>query len=254
MEIVIIGSGNVAAVLGRKFIAAGHHILQVVSRNSTAASALAYEWNTVSTNYQSPISQNGDVYLIAVSDNAIDDVIDDLKLPGKVIAHTAASVPMDVLKTVSSHFGVFYPLQSLRKDMKILPDIPVYYEGSDEKAKKILEKLAHSIAREKVTEAGDDTRLKLHVAAVVVSNFTNHLYALTQEYCKKEGLDFKQLLPLIEETAHRIKEMSPAQAQTGPAIRHDKETIQKHLDLLKDHPRLKKIYQALSESIEDKGR
>jgi predicted short-subunit dehydrogenase-like oxidoreductase (DUF2520 family) len=249
MEIVIIGSGNAAAVLGRKFKAANHHILQVVSRNASAASALAYEWNTISTNYLSAINLNADIYIIAVADDAVDEVVKDLKLPGKVVAHTAAAVSMNILKSVSKHYGVFYPLQSLRKDSKDLPDIPVFWEGSDEVAKKKLEALAHSIAEEKVTEAGDDARLKLHVAAVIVSNFPNHLYVLAEQYCRKEGLDFKQLLPLIEETAKRIKDISPVQSQTGPAIRHDDETIQKHLALLKDYPQLKKIYELITESI-----
>jgi|SRR5882724_3507895 len=251
MKIVMIGSGNAAAVLGRKFKAAGHQILQVVSRNASAASELAYEWGTVSTNYQSPITKEADVYLIAISDDAIDAVVEDLKLPGKVVAHTAASVPMDILKKVTKHYGVFYPLQSLRKDMKILPDVPIFFDGSDDVAKKMLEKLAHSIAKEQVAEAGDEERSKLHVAAVLVSNFTNHLYALAEDYCRKEGIDFKQLLPLIEETTARIKNISPKQAQTGPSLRHDDETIQKHLALLEKYPPIKKIYQLLSESIRD---
>jgi predicted short-subunit dehydrogenase-like oxidoreductase (DUF2520 family) len=251
MEIVIIGSGNVAAVLGRKFKAAGHHILQIIGRNASAASELAYEWNTVSSNYLSAVNRNAEVYLIAVTDDAIIEVIKELKLPGKVVAHTAASVPMEVLKKVTNHYGVFYPLQSLRKDTKVLPEIPVFWEGSDETAKTKLEALAHSISKEKVAEAGDDTRLKLHVAAVFVSNFTNHLYILAEEYCRKEGIDFKQLLPLIEETAARIKDISPKLVQTGPALRHDDETIQKHLALLEKYPQLKKIYQLLSESIRE---
>jgi len=250
MDIVIIGSGNVAAVLGRKFVAAGHHILQVVGRNSTAASELAYEWNTVSTNYQSPISDKADIYIVAVSDDAIEDVTHNLKLPGKIVAHTAASVPKEILKNVTEHYGVFYPLQSLRKEMKVITDVPVFFDGSDDKTKRLLEKLAHSISKEKVAEAGDDARLKLHVAAVLVSNFVNHLYALAEDYCKKEGLDFKQLLPLIKETAARLKDTSPKQAQTGPAIRHDAETIHKHLELLKAHPQLKNIYVLLTESIQ----
>jgi predicted short-subunit dehydrogenase-like oxidoreductase (DUF2520 family) len=101
-----------------------------------------------------------------------------------------------------------------------------------------------------VAEAGDESRLKLHVAAVIVGNFTNHLYALTEEYCRKESLDFKQLLPLIWETASRIKDIPPKQAQTGPALRHDAETIHKHLELLKNHPQLKNIYVLLTESIQ----
>ena len=250
MDIVIIGSGNVAAVLGRKFLASGHRIVQVVGRNAKAASALAYEWNTVSTNYKSAISRQADVYIIAVPDDAIGDVITDLKLPGKVVAHTAASVPKEALKPVTDHYGVFYPLQSLQKDNPALPVIPVFFDGADALAKKKLEQLAHSIADEKVMLAGDDERGKLHVAAVVVNNFTNHLYALAEDYCRKEGIDFKQLWPLIEETALRIKEIPAKQAQTGPAMRHDSETIHKHLELLKDHPQLKNIYIFLTESIQ----
>lgn len=250
MNIVIIGSGNVAAVLGRKFKAAGHTILQVYARNASAASELAYEWDTESANYKSLLNKNADVYIVAISDNAIYDAVDDLNLKGKVVAHTAASVPKEVLKDITTHYGVFYPLQSLRKDMKGLPEIPIYFDGSDDKTKRVLEKLAHSIAKENVVEAGNDERLKLHVAAVFVSNFVNHLYALANEYCRKEGLDFKQLWPLIEETASRIKDISPKNAQTGPALRHDSDTIHKHLELLKDHPQMKNLYVLLTESIQ----
>lgn len=250
MDIVIIGSGNVAAVLGRKFRAAGHKIVQIAGRNASAASALAYEWDTVSTNYLSAINRNAEVYIIAVTDEAIGDVIREMKLPGKVVAHTAASVPKEILKNVTEHYGVFYPMQSLRKDMKKLPDMPVFFDGSDDLTKKKLKILASSVSEDKVTEAGDDARLKLHAAAVVVSNFTNHLYTLAEEYCRQEGLDFKLLLPLIEETALRIKDISPKEAQTGPAIRHDSVTIQKHLELLKNHPQLKNIYILLTESIQ----
>jgi predicted short-subunit dehydrogenase-like oxidoreductase (DUF2520 family) len=250
MNIVIIGSGNVAAVLGRKFKAAGHTILQVYSRNASAASILAYEWDSESTNYKSLISKQADFYLVAVNDDSIADVVDNLRLPGKVVAHTAASVPMEILKEVSENYGVFYPLQSLRKEMTDLPDVPVFFDGSNDNTKRKLEELAHTISPEKVAEAGDTERLKLHVAAVLVSNFTNHLYTLAADYCRKEGLDFKQLLPLIEETALRIRTMPPREAQTGPAIRHDGDTIHKHLDLLQNHPHLKNIYVLLTESIQ----
>jgi predicted short-subunit dehydrogenase-like oxidoreductase (DUF2520 family) len=251
MEIVIIGSGNVAAVLGRKFKAAGHTILQIVGRNASAASKLAYEWDTESTNYISLINKQADIYIIAVSDDAIMKVAAELRLPAKaVVAHTAASVPKEVLKEVSKHYGIFYPLQSLRKEMSDLPDIPIFFDGNDDEAKEKLKNLAHSIAKEHVAQAGDDARLKLHIAAVIVNNFTNHLYVLAEEYCRQEGLDFKQLLPLIEETSSRIKDVSPMNVQTGPAIRHDKETLQKHIELLKNHPRLKNIYLLLTESIQ----
>jgi predicted short-subunit dehydrogenase-like oxidoreductase (DUF2520 family) len=240
----------VAAVLGRKFKAAGHSILQIVSRNASVASQLAYEWDTESTNYTSIINRNAEVYIIAVSDDAIDDVVADLQLPKKVVAHTAASVSKDVLKNVSDHYGVFYPLQSLSKDNIELPEFPIFFDGSDELTKKKLEALANSISPQHVAEAGDDARMKLHIAAVFVNNFTNHLYALAENYCRKEGIHFKELLPLIEETVSRLRDISPSASQTGPAIRNDEETIQRHLAILNAHPELKKVYGFLTSSIQ----
>jgi predicted short-subunit dehydrogenase-like oxidoreductase (DUF2520 family) len=249
MKIVIIGSGNVASVLGRKFKAAGHEVLQVLSRNAKAASELAYKLDTESTNYTSVVNPNADVYIVAVNDDAIEKITAEIKLPGKVVAHTAASVSKDVLKNITSHFGVFYPIQSLRKEMTVIPDIPIFIEGSDEKARSVLNQLAESISPGDVTIVKEGEREKLHVAAVFVNNFTNHLYALAEDYCKKEGLNFKELIPLIEETVNRLKNNSPSQSQTGPASRNDTETINKHLLLLEKHPQLKKVYRFMTDSI-----
>ncbi|HYC40273.1 MAG TPA: F420-dependent NADP oxidoreductase [Chitinophagaceae bacterium] len=249
MDLVLIGSGNVAAVLGRKFIAAGHHILQIVGRNASAASELAYEWDTVSTNYLSAINRSADVYLIAVPDDQVKEVAKDLQLPDRVVAHTAASVSMNVLAAVTPHHGVFYPLQSLRRDMTVIPEIPIFFQGSDALARRRLEKLAFSISGRQAKEIDEDHRSRLHVAAVTVNNFTNHLFALAEDYCRKEGLEFRHLLPLIEETITRLRQYSPAALQTGPAVRHDDDTVRKHLEILNAHPRLKKIYQVFTESI-----
>lgn len=251
MNIVIIGTGNVASVFGKAFKNAGHTILQVAGRDSMAASDLAYELDTFSTNYWSQVDKTADVYIIAVSDNSIAAVGEELKLAGKIVAHTAAAVPKDVLKNISEHYGVFYPLQSLRKEMAELPVFPVFVDGSDNKTQNTLEELARSIAGEKVAVAGYADRVKLHVAAVFVNNFTNYLYTLAEEYCKKEGLDFKLLQPIIEETALRSRSVSPKDVQTGPAIRHDSETIQKHLFLLQQYPKLQEVYKFLSDSIEE---
>jgi len=172
-------------------------------------------------------------------------------LPKKVVAHTAASVSKDVLKNVTEHYGVFYPLQSLNKENIALPEAPIFFDGSDDLAKKKLEALANSISPKHASHAGDDTRMKLHVAAVFVNNFTNHLFALAENYCKKEGIHFKELLPLIEETISRLENISPSTSQTGPAARNDEETIQKHLTLLESHPQMKKVYEFLSASIKN---
>jgi predicted short-subunit dehydrogenase-like oxidoreductase (DUF2520 family) len=250
MNIVIIGTGNAATVLGRKFKKAGHRITQIFGRDASEASRLAYEFDTDSTNYWSVIRKDADVYLIAVSDDAIQEVAKHIHVPGKVVAHTAASVTKDILKNMTHHYGVFYPLQSLRMDKKSLPEIPIFIDASDEVARKKLERLASSISGEQVVVADDQQRLKMHVAAVIASNFTNHLYKLAEDYCEQEGIDFKQLIPLIEETASRIRTVSPGKSQTGPAVRRDEPTIEQHLKLLEKYPQLKKIYELLTESIQ----
>jgi len=248
MQIVIIGTGNAAFVLGRKLKKAGHSIIQVFGRDSMEASKLAYELDTRSTNYWNVINKNADLYIIAVSDIAIEDVLKEVHLPDKTIVHTAASVPMEVLKGHGAHYGILYPLQSLKKEMKGVPDIPFIISASDDQTLEMLDNLAHSMS-DNVISANDELRTYIHIAAVFCNNFVNHLYDLADRFCKSEGIDFQLLLPLITETAERIKTIEPSKAQTGPAIRNDQQTIQKHQALLKKYPHLNKIYSILTESI-----
>ncbi|MGZ5286412.1 MAG: Rossmann-like and DUF2520 domain-containing protein [Flavisolibacter sp.] len=248
MNIVIIGTGNTATVLGRKLRAAGHIIVQVYGRDTKAASDLAYELDTESTNYWNVVNRQADIYIIAVSDIAIEEVMRELNLPGKTIVHTAASVSKHVLQPATPHYGVLYPLQSLKKDLGYDPDIPMIIDASDAHTLRLLNVIAHSISH-KVIEADDEQRLKLHLAAVFCNNFVNHLYALAEQYCKKEKLDFYMLVPLIRETAARLEHLLPSQSQTGPAIRNDQNTIEKHREMLVEYPQLKKVYDLFTESI-----
>jgi predicted short-subunit dehydrogenase-like oxidoreductase (DUF2520 family) len=248
MQIVIIGTGNTASVLGRKLKAAGHHIVQVFGRDTSEASKLAYELGTESTNYWNIVNRDADLYILAVSDIAIPEILDELQLAGKTVVHTAASVSKNVLKNASEHYGVFYPLQTLKKETTHLPDIPIVIDASDESTLRELEALAQSISH-RVVEAGDEQRMKLHLAAVIVNNFVNHLYALAESYCNSEGIDFELLIPLIKETAERVQYITPLQSQTGPALRNDTDTIQKHIELLQKYPALKRIYETFTGSI-----
>jgi predicted short-subunit dehydrogenase-like oxidoreductase (DUF2520 family) len=248
MNIVIIGTGNTANVLGKKLKKAGHQIIQVFGRDSSAASELAYALETESTNYWNIVNQNADMYLIAVSDIAVEEVFNELQLSDKIVVHTAASVPMDVLKGKTAHYGVMYPLQSLKKEVQHLPDIPILIDASDPGTLHLLDVLANTISN-RVFVANDELRLKMHLAAVMVNNFTNHLFSLVQTYCRDERLDFHLLLPLIQETAARLEDISPAKTQTGPAVRNDTTTINKHLELLQRHPQLKRLYELFTESI-----
>lgn len=250
MDLVIIGTGNTATVLGKKLNQAGHRVLQVLGRDEAHTTILAEALATEPIIDPGKLSREAEVYLLAVSDRAIPEVVDNLPNIGKkIIAHTAASVSKDVLKPVSENYGVFYPYQTLRKEVSRLPEIPVIVDGSNSFTINLLKELAKTIS-ETVEEANDENRVKMHLAAVMVNNFANHLYALAADYCSKENLDFKLLLPLIQETATRIKDLPPSKAQTGPAIRNDQETIQKHLQLLKDHPQLKELYTLMTESIQ----
>lgn len=248
MQIVIIGSGNVASVLGRLCKQKGHEIVQVVSRNEANAKLLADELNCGYAGYNEKLNQNAGLYIIAIADSALQELNKSINLDKKLILHTAGSVSKDVLKDISSNYGVLYPLQSLRKEMEYNMDIPFLIDGNTPETITMVEDFAGTLSAV-ITKATDDARLKLHVAAVLVSNFTNHLYALAESFCKKENVDFNLLTPLIMETAERIKKFSPAAVQTGPAARNDIFTIDKHLRILTDHPQLKYMYIKLTDSI-----
>ncbi len=248
MKVVIIGSGNTATVLGRRIAFAEHEIIEVVSKNETHAKILADELQCDYSNSFINISDQADFYLIAVSDNALPGLIKEFSLQNKLVVHTAGSVSKNILQPVTKNYGVLYPLQTLRKEIKTIFEIPFLTDANSEDALTIINDFAGTIS-DNVQFADDDARLKLHVAATIVNNFGNHLFALTEDYCNGQKVDFRLLLPLIEETAMRIKQFSPSQMQTGPAIRHDVETIQKHLLLLENFPELKKLYQIFTESI-----
>jgi len=249
MEIVIIGTGNTATVLGRKLKQAGHTIVQVAGRNPVPATLLAAELNALPCISAPSLYREASFYLLAVSDNALAGIQNEWNLPNRLVAHTAGAVSIDVLKGAAAGYGVFYPLQSLRKEVKPSPEIPLLIDGNSEAVKEKLRAIALSISP-MVDIAGDAQRLQLHLAAVLVNNFTNHLYALAENYCKENGLDFHYLLPLIKETAMRLDMFPPQQVQTGPAIRNDTDTIRRHLSMLKDDHALKEIYALLTESIQ----
>lgn len=248
MRIVLIGSGNVATVLGRRLLAAGHVIVQVYSRNPLHAAVLASELGALPVSTIPAIAKDADIHILAIADDELYALKDWLFTAGRLAVHTAGSVSKDVLKDIAADYGVFYPLQTLRRETEVMYDIPFLIDGNTEDTRQELFTLARSIS-DNVQYADDTARKKLHLAAVMVNNFSNHLYALTEAYCKSEGADFKMLQPLISEGALRIRHYSPAQLQTGPAIRNDNITIGKHRELLQRYPALLKIYDQFTDSI-----
>jgi predicted short-subunit dehydrogenase-like oxidoreductase (DUF2520 family) len=255
MNIAIIGSGNTASVLGRLLKRKQYNIVQIASRNAEHAKTLAEELGANYTDLGGLIDITADIYIVSVSDAAITDCLHFLKVHNKPVVHTAGSVSKDILKSVSANYGVLYPLQTLRKEMLDIPEIPILIDANNESTLKLISDLAHNISKD-VYVLDDESRLKIHLAAVIVNNFTNHLYAIAENYCKSEQIDFDLLKPLIKETASRIEHLSPSKVQTGPALRNDVRTIDKHMNLLYGYTELKALYLKLSNSIinfNDKG-
>jgi predicted short-subunit dehydrogenase-like oxidoreductase (DUF2520 family) len=248
MKISILGAGNVATNLALAFKKAGHEIVQIYNRSDDAGKELA---KAVVASFTSDINNLSDaeVYILAVKDDAIEERAGQLRLEGKTVAHTSGTKTKNLLKTSSSDFGIFYPLQTMRKTSKVdFRNVPVLVDGSNEETVQKLEKLARSISQN-VHRVDDEQRQWIHVAAVFANNFTNHLFSLSQNILTEHGMRFEILKPLIFSFIQNLNTHSPAAIQTGPAWRGDSKTIEQHMQLLGDDTRLQKIYKILTDSI-----
>jgi predicted short-subunit dehydrogenase-like oxidoreductase (DUF2520 family) len=249
MDIVLIGSGNVATVFGRKSLAAGHRIIQVYNRNADHANMLATKLGTTSTSYISSIERKADLMIIALRDEAVSNFVQEIGEIKSIAVHTAGALSINEVRGLNKSFGVLYPLQSLRKEIEILPPLPILVDGNNAVTRKQLNDFASTFA-ENITEADDETRLKYHLAATIVNNFTNHLFSMAASFCKKENIQFSVLQPLMEETVMRLRNTTPQNAQTGAAIRNDRNTIEKHQQLLENYPDILKYYNLFTEEIQ----
>jgi len=248
MEIVIIGAGNVAHCFGHLLKIHGHQIRQVISRKKEHAQELAEMLQAQASSDLLDINVEADVYLLAVSDAAIPELNDELRLGKRIVAHTAGAVSLDAINRISTHTGVLYPLQSIRKEHKTYPPIPIMLEASNDEVQRRLQSLAQSIAS-RIEIINSRQRLQLHLAAVLCNNFTNHLIARAKVYCEQESLDFTLLQPIIKETFERLEKYPAESVQTGPALRGDTRTMELHRQLLDNDPQLQLMYKVLSESI-----
>ena len=248
MKIVIIGAGNTATALGRRIREAGHEIIQVIGRSEPHARALAAELGCAYTIALDQIDGSADLYLVAIPDDAVEDLCGRLSLPGRLVTHTAGSLPTEALEKISLRHGVIYPLQRLRKEIPEIPELPLLINGNSAETLTRIAAFASTLS-DRVQVAADGTRFGLHLAATILNNFTNHLYALTARFCEQERLDFQLLLPLARETVKTLDQFEPARMQTGPAIRNDRITLQNHLRKLEPYPGLQGLYEALTQSI-----
>lgn len=246
LSVVIIGSGNVAQHLIKAFSSSEDVVLaQVYARNPGKVSHLLPKDKITADINSLPIA---DVYIISVTDDAIETVSAELPFSNRLIVHTSGSTGIDKLDTKNRR-GVFYPLQTFSAAKAVdFKTIPLCLESEFPEDYALLEQLAHSLSNS-VYAIDSKQRQALHVAAVFTSNFVNHMYVLGSEVCAQNNIPFDILKPLITEVAEKINHLPPAKAQTGPAVRNDQSTIQRHLDFLQDS-RMKEIYTLLTQSIQ----
>lgn len=247
-NVVIIGSGNVATHLGRALRWSRYSIVQVCSRSLVNAQTLATELQAEATNQLSDIIPDADLFLITVSDDAIEQVAQQIKVTG-IVAHTSGSATIELMKNCSPKHGVFYPLQTFTKDKDVeLEGIPILVEGNTQEVDDALFDLGNRLTSNAM-RLTTEQRLKLHIAAVFACNFTNHMYAISSMILQESGLEFTALRHLVNETNAKAMSNQPADVQTGPAVRGDTVLIERHIELLKDHPKFSEIYKLLSETI-----
>lgn len=247
ISVVIIGSGNVAKHLIHAFSKIDNINLKQVYARKLGDEALMKS-NIPITNDLS-LLVDADITIIAVSDDAIAAISCNIK--NSLVVHTSGSVEMNALNN-SGNKGVFYLLQSFSKEKEVnFSNIPICLEAENESDLKKLEKLA-SLLQGNIYHLTSQQRKKIHVAAVFVNNFTNHMYTVAHDICEEHNVPFNILQPLIEETSQKIKNLTPSEAQTGPAKRKDAETIKNHLNLLsKSH---QELYLKITQSIQNHGK
>ena len=250
IRLSLIGSGNVAQHLISVFSkAADIELVQVFARKPESVSHLV-STDKITSDFNE--LQVVDVTIIAVTDDAIAEVSGQLPFENQLVVHTSGSLPMDALNS-KNRKGVFYPLQTFSKSKEIdFKVIPICLEAENEADFQMLETLAKTISNS-VAHISSEQRKALHVAAVFVSNFTNHLYQIGHDICIENKIPFDILKPLIQETASKILTLPPNEAQTGPAKRKDTQTINTHLNFLTDENQ-KEIYKILTKSIIDNGK
>jgi predicted short-subunit dehydrogenase-like oxidoreductase (DUF2520 family) len=253
-----IGSGNVATHLAQTLFQKGVIIRQICSAMLANAALLADKVNAEPVDHIDNLNEDIDIIFCCTKDDLIQKIATKIARSKKIksIVHTSGTVGLEVFNEIQSDFeavGIFYPLQTFSKYIAVdFSEIPIgittkniFFE------KQLLE------AAEKITHRAfiisDEDRQHLHLSAVLVNNFVNHLFAIAQHYCKEHHLDFNLLKPLIHQTINKIDIIPPIEAQTGPAKRKDFNIINKHLSMLNNDLLTKNIYQALTESIVEMG-
>ena len=244
MKIVIIGSGNVAFHLAKAFTQNNIEVSQIFGRNEVELNKISEELNIP---YSTKELADADLYLISVSDSAVEQVSDLIKTEKALVAHTSGSLPIETLNG-DYRKASFYPLQTFSKTKNLdYSKIPFFIEAENQIDEKSLFELA-SLISDNVETSDYEKRKYIHLTAVFACNFVNHLFARAKEISDSQDLDFNYFIPLIDETVEKIHHLEPKTAQTGPAVRGDERILKLHEELINDEEHLK-IYKLMNDSI-----
>jgi len=250
-KIVLIGAGNVATQMGLSLRSKGYQIEHVYSRTADSARKLASKVDSSFTNNLEQLPGNAHLYIFSVSDHALEEVL--RKFPHKELlsVHTSGSMDMNVFEKAGfKRYGVFYPLQTFSKNIPSdFDSIPVFLESARKNDLETIQEIARSLSKD-VRVISSEQREILHIAAVFACNFTNHMLAVSDALLRENKLDIGLLHPLIEETMKKARHGKPVDLQTGPAVRNDKNVIEKHLNKLLPSPHFRKIYNFMTGSIQ----
>jgi len=243
MQIVIIGSGNVAYHLAKAFTQKNIHLAQIFGRNREDVSKISQELQIPFSTYT---LEDADLYIICVSDSSVEKVSDLITKKECLVAHTSGSLPKEILNG-EYRKSSFYPLQTFSKSKELdYSKIPFFIETESDDDQKILTDLATKIS-ENVMKSDYEKRKYIHLTAVFACNFVNHLFSKAKEISDAQEIPFDYFLPLIDETVKKIHEIEPKSAQTGPAVRNDIRILELHEQLLKDESL--EIYKTINHSI-----
>ncbi|MGB2129420.1 MAG: Rossmann-like and DUF2520 domain-containing protein [Flavicella sp.] len=246
VKISIIGYGNVGSHLLSEFAKNPQlEIVQIYNRN---IQKIPSNLEDIAVTDSIKSLKEADIYFLTVNDDTIASVAKQLSNRKELIVHTSGAVSVDVFKN-SPNYGVFYPLQSFTMGKTVdFNNIPICLEANSKKNLAILEQVASSLSK-RLFQIDSQQRKQLHVAAVFVNNFVNHLYSMGEAICERYEIPFEILHPLILETAKKVQHFSPKQVQTGPAIRGDQKTIESHKKNLTSEQAT--VYSLLSEYIQN---
>lgn len=249
LKIVLLGSGNIAFHLAKMLKISNINIHQIYNINSISGTELASKYNTNFTNNINEICSNADIYIIAVKDSFISNIIDKLNIDNGIVVHTSGTTDINIFNNKFINFGILYPLQTFSKDVELnYSDIPFLIEANNDESLGFIENIANKISSN-VSVANSEQRKLLHVAAVFACNFTNYLYSVADNLLDKQNLSFNLLKPLIKETTRKALNSKPETNQTGPAKRKDLKIINEHLKVLEPNKELQKLYGLISEMI-----